>query len=158
MDREQLMSIISDPNKTAKERIYAATQWVWLTRCAEGDSIVASCLKLGPARVLHLPGELFIEYQLAAAEMLPGEFVATAAYGDYAPCYIGTAIAYEQGGYETEARSSLVSPECEAVLIETIQKLLGVEAKSIAPLGAAAAKREVEYARSHQAQPEAMPK
>ena len=158
MDREQLMSIISDPNKTAKERIYAATQWVWLTRCAEGDPIVASCLKLGPARILHLPGELFIEYQLAAAEMLPGEFVATAAYGDYAPCYIGTAIAYEQGGYETEARSSLVSPECEAVLIETIQKLLGVEAKSIAPLGAVAAKREVEYARSQQAQPEAMPK
>ena len=28
-------------------------------------------------------------------------FVAMAAYGDYAPWYIGTAIAYEQGGYET---------------------------------------------------------
>ncbi len=158
MDRDPLMAVISDPNKTPKERIYAATQWVWLTRCAEGDPIVASCLKLGPARILHLPGELFIEYQLAAAEMLPGEFVATAAYGDYAPCYIGTAIAYEQGGYEMEARSSLVSPECEVVLIKTIQKLLGVEAKSIAPLGADAAKREVEYARSQQTQTEALPK
>lgn len=158
MDRDQLMGVIADPNKTVKERIYAATQWVWLTRCAEGDPILASCLKLGPARVLHLPGELFIEYQLAAAEMLPGEFVATAAYGDYAPCYIGTAIAYEQGGYETETRSSLVAPECEGVLIETIQKLLGVEARSVPPLGVEAARSEVEYAKSQQAQREAMPK
>jgi hypothetical protein len=47
-----------------------------------------------------------------------------AAYGDYAPWYIGTAIAYEQGGYETEPRSSNVAPEVEGVLIGAIRKLL----------------------------------
>ncbi len=58
--------------------------------------------------------------------MRPNEWVCMAAYGDYGPFYIGTAIAYEQGGYETEARSSLVSPECEVVLIQAIQELLEV--------------------------------
>jgi hypothetical protein len=48
---------------------------------------------------LHLPGELFVEYQLAAKARRPDLFVALAAYGDFSPGYIGTAIAYEQGGY-----------------------------------------------------------
>ena len=47
-----------------------------------------------------------------------------AAYGDYGPWYIGTARAYEEGGYETEPRSSNVAPEVEAVLLGAIKKLL----------------------------------
>src|SRR5690606_16645322 len=38
----------------------------WLKRVEAGKTIDVSCLKLGPARVLHMPGELFVEYQLAA--------------------------------------------------------------------------------------------
>ena len=83
-----------------------------------------SCLKLGSARILHLPGELFVEYQLAAKAKRPDLFVAMAAYGDYGPAYIGTAIAYEQGGYETEPRSSNVAPEVEGVLMGAIEHLL----------------------------------
>ncbi|HQM99935.1 MAG TPA: hypothetical protein PLL36_02615 [Candidatus Hydrogenedentes bacterium] len=60
---------------------------------------------------------------MAKAER-PDLFVAMAAYGDYTPGYIGTAIAYEQGGYETSPRSSNVSPEVEAVLTEAIKTLL----------------------------------
>ena len=56
---------------------------------------------LGPIDILHMPGELFVEYQLAAQKMRPDSFVCMAAYGDYGPGYIGTAIAYTQGGYET---------------------------------------------------------
>ena len=48
-----------------------------------------------------MPGELFIEYQLAAEKMRPDATVCMAAYGDYGPGYIGTEIAYTQGGYET---------------------------------------------------------
>jgi len=47
-----------------------------------------------------------------------------AAYGDYAPWYIGTAAAYEQGGYETSPASSNVAPEVEGVLRAAIRKLL----------------------------------
>ena len=101
-----------------------ASRLAWLRRCQAGHKIDVACLKLGRARILHLPGELFVEYQLAAKAQQPDLFVALAAYGDYAPWYIGTAIAYEQGGYETEPRSSNVAPEAEGVLMSAIRKLL----------------------------------
>jgi hypothetical protein len=96
----------------------------WLRRCKEGHKIDVTCLRLGRARILHLPGELFVEYQLAAKAQRPDLFVAMAAYGDYSPWYIGTAIAYEEGGYETEPRSSNVAPEVEGVLMGAIRKVL----------------------------------
>lgn len=101
-----------------------ASRLAWLRRCQAGHKIDVACLKLGRARILHLPGELFVEYQLAAKAQRPDLFVAMAAYGDYAPWYVGTTIAYEQGGYETEPRSSNVAPEVEPVLTDAIRKLL----------------------------------
>jgi putative membrane-bound dehydrogenase-like protein len=95
--------------------------WV---RAQSGQPIELSCLSIGPVRVLHMPGELFVEYQLAAKALRPDLTVAMAAYGDYATGYIGTAIAYEQGGYETEPRSTNVGPGVEAVLMDGLRKLL----------------------------------
>ena len=96
----------------------------WTRRCQAGHSLDVVCLGLGRARILHVPGELFVEYQLAAKAERPDLFVAMAAYGDYAPWYIGTAIAYEQGGYETSPTASNVGPESEALLLTAIRKLL----------------------------------
>jgi hypothetical protein len=75
-------------------------------------------------RVLHMPGELFVEYQLAAKAMRSDLKVAMAAYGDYAPGYIGTAVAYDEGGYETSKPASHVAPEVEEVLMAAMKKLL----------------------------------
>ena len=105
-------------------RAAAAEELIWLRRCLAGDAIDVSCLHLGRARVLHLPGELFVEYQLAAQKLRPDLFVAMAAYGDYAPGYIGTAIAYPQGGYETSPGASHVAPSVEPILMEIIGRLL----------------------------------
>jgi len=102
----------------------AATKLAWLRRCQAGHRIDIACLSLGSARPLHLPGELFVEYQLAAKQERPDLFVALAAYGDYAPWYIGTAVAYEEGGYETRPESSNVAPEVEGVLLGAIRRLL----------------------------------
>ncbi len=104
-----------------------SSKLAWLRRCQAGRTLDVSCLTLGRARVLHLPGELFVEYQLAAKARRPDLFVAMAAYGDYGPGYIGTKIAYEQGGYETQPTSSNVAPEVEGVLMGAIQKLLGAK-------------------------------
>lgn len=101
-----------------------ASRIAWLRRCQAGHKIEVSCLTLGRARLLHLPGELFVEYQLAAKAERPDRFVAMAAYGDYGPWYVGTARAYTTGGYETEPRSSNVAPEVEGVLLGAIAKLL----------------------------------
>ena len=96
----------------------------WLRRCQAGHKIDVTCLRLGRARILHLPGETFVEYQLAAKAARPDLFVAVAGYGDYAPFYIGTAISYEEGGYETSPSASNVAPEVEGVLMAAIKKLM----------------------------------
>jgi hypothetical protein len=107
-----------------KERAHDASRLAWLRRCQAGHQIDLQCLSIGGASILDLPGELFVEYQLAARAMRPGRFVALAAYGDYAPGYIGTEAAYRQGGYETGLDASNVAPEVETVLMAAIRKLL----------------------------------
>jgi hypothetical protein len=96
---------------------------VWLKRLEAGKKIDISLLSIGSTRILHLPGEPFIEYQLAAKAMRPDLFVAVAGYGDYGIGYIGTAIAYSQGGYET-GQASGVTAEAERILTKAILNLL----------------------------------
>jgi len=126
LDEEELEQRLANRIVTPSKRFFAAKSLVWLRRCRAGDAIPLGCLTLGDARVLHLPGELFVEYQLAAQEMRPDLFVAVAAYGDYAPGYIGTEVAYGQGGYETSPRASRVAPDVEGVLLDAMGELLDV--------------------------------
>jgi hypothetical protein len=104
--------------------ISVADQLAWLQRCQAGHTIDITCLRVGDARMLHLPGELFVEYQLAAKAMRPDLHVMMAAYGDYGPGYLGTAAAYPEGGYETAPTSSSVAPEVETVLMNAMRSLL----------------------------------
>lgn len=96
---------------------------VWYKRCTEGRKIDLCCLSLGKARILHMPGELFVEYQLAAKAERPDLFVTMAAYGDYGPEYICTDIAYQQGGYEGGDASG-VAAGSEKILLGAIKNLL----------------------------------
>jgi hypothetical protein len=96
---------------------------VWLRRLQAGKKIDIGCLTLGKVRILHMPGELFVEYQLAAKKMRPDLFVAMAAYGDYATGYICTAKAYQEGGYEAGVASA-VTPAAEGILMEAMKNLL----------------------------------
>jgi hypothetical protein len=111
----------------ARGYIAKADQLAWLKRCQAGHQVPIACLRVGKARVLHMPGELFIEYQLAAKAMRPDLPVMMAAYGEYGPGYIGTAAAYAEGGYETSAGASSVSPAAEAVLTGAMRQLLGAQ-------------------------------
>lgn len=146
LDETELLATINDPAQNRQSRWYSAGWLAWLRRCRAGDMIDIGCLTLANARVLHMPGEMFIEYQLAAQELRPDLFVCMAAYGDYAPWYIGTDIAYEEGGYETSRGASLVAPGSEAVLIGALRTLLDAEDVPLAPLGVAAHEREVNAA------------
>lgn len=123
LDEKELLAKLRDESQPPKSRIRAARDLVFVRRMDQGRQIPLSCLKLGDAFVLHMPGELFVEYQLAAQELRPDAFVAMAAYGDYGPGYIGTKIAYSQGGYET-GRVSRVAPAVEGVLMEALRALL----------------------------------
>lgn len=120
---EALLANLRDPALRATDRIRAGRDLTFLRRARDGHQIPLTCLRLGEASILHLPGELFVEYQLAAQAIRPNSFVAMAAYGDYGPGYIGTAKAYAQGGYETGIVSR-VAPQVEALLMSAMQELL----------------------------------
>lgn len=120
---DDLRKQIADAGQNEAARLEAASNLAWAER-AETRDIDLACLRIGDVYILHMPGELFVEYQLAAQKLRPKSFVCMAAYGDYGPGYIGTEAAYPQGGYETSARVSRVSPRVEQVLMQGMEELL----------------------------------
>lgn len=127
VNENTLAAKISDESLKPLQRFYTAVDLAWARRTQAADPITIACLTVRKARVLHMPGELFVEYQLKAQSLRPDLFVAMAAYGDYAPGYIGTEIAYSQGGYETSERASRVAPGVERVLNQAMKTLLDVK-------------------------------
>jgi hypothetical protein len=124
LNEQDLVAILDDETRTSTERGSAATDLAWLLRCQHYDGIQVSCLHLGNTRILLLPGEAVVEYQLWAQQENPDRFVAVAAYGDYASGYICLKEHYAQGGYEASPGASRVAPESEAVLKEAIREIL----------------------------------
>ena len=121
---QTLIDTLSNPDTDSLKRFTAAKQLAWFMRCKSGHKVNISALKLGNIYLLNLPGEAFIEYQLAAQKMKPADHVCTAAYEEYGPGYICTEIAYTQGGYEDSERASYVAPETEQVLLRAIGQVL----------------------------------
>ncbi|QDU75594.1 hypothetical protein Pan97_26280 [Bremerella volcania] len=124
IQKEEALSELKNKELDRLTHFRAARELAWLRRNEAGDAIAIQCLAIGDARILHMPGELFVEYQLAAQKLRPDLFVAMAAYGDYAPGYIGTEVSYGEGGYETSRTASRVSGRAEQVLMGAITKLL----------------------------------
>ena len=114
--------VLKDTNAPWRDRLRAAEELAWLSRAP--TPIPLTALKLGPVRLLHLPGESFVEYQLAAQAMMPEATVCVAAYGDYGMGYIGTEKSYGEGGYETQVYTSRTSPKVEGTLTAAIKELL----------------------------------
>lgn len=123
LDRDKLRATIADPTAYIRNRLKSARELAWLERCRAGHQIDIACLRLGAIAVVHMPGELFVEYQLAARRMRPNAPTIMAAYGDYGPGYIGLSESYAQGGYET-GPASLVAPEVEGVLMGALREVL----------------------------------
>ena len=121
-DEASLLRALENKNLATLYRVRAAADLAWVRREAARHRIQISCLKLGPAYILQMPGELSVEYQLAAQKMRPHDFVCMAAYGDYGPGYICMAAHYSQGGYEPTA--SRVGPAVESVLFAAMRELL----------------------------------
>jgi hypothetical protein len=112
---------LEDVKLTRAKRNNGAYQLAWLKRIER--PIELTCLDLGKAQVLHLPGEPFIEFQLKAQKLRPDCFVCVAGYGDGGPGYIPTAPAYLEGGYEPTV--ALAGPQSEEIIHKAMAKLLG---------------------------------
>jgi len=112
---------LADPKQTKARRNNAAFQLAWLDRI--GTPIELTSLDFGGKLwTLHLPGEPFIEYQLAAQKIAGATPVCVAGYGDGGPGYIPTESAFVQGGYEPTV--ALAAPDSEARVMTAIRKLL----------------------------------
>ena len=123
-DEEESRKLLSDAKAPKARRGNAAFQLAWLQR--QDRPIDLTCLDLGKALVLHLPGEPFVEYQLQAQQFRKDEFVCVAGYGDGGPGYIPTDHAYLEGGYEPTV--ALARPS-EKPLLAAIAKLLKADEK-----------------------------
>jgi hypothetical protein len=121
-----LLKQLDDKELAPGRRAQFARHIAFARRSKAKHPTVLQLLKVGPAYVLHMPGELFVEYQLAAQEMRKDAPVMMAAYGDYGAGYIGMKWSYPQGGYEVGAVSR-VAPEVEDVLMPAMRRLLGAE-------------------------------
>lgn len=100
---------------------HAAMRLAWLSR--KDRPIDLTCLDLGAAQILHLPGEPFVEYQLFAQTRKEDGFVCVAGYGDGGPGYIPVAKSYNEGGYEAGI-VAYTGPGTEEILKQGISELL----------------------------------
>jgi len=116
---EESDKVLKDAKAAAAKRGNAAFQLAWLKR--KDRPIDLTCLDLGKALVLHLPGEPFVEYQLKAQEFRKDVFVGVAGYGDGGPGYIPTDAAFLEGGYEPTV--ALAAPS-QKLLEKAMAKLL----------------------------------
>jgi hypothetical protein len=115
--------LLEDASATHLDRCRGASGLSWLSRVSAEHAIEFACLSLNDARLLYLPGEPFVEYQLHAQRARPDRFVALAGYGDCGPGYLPTAAAYAEGGYEA-GWPALVAPEAERIIRGAIDNLL----------------------------------
>ncbi len=116
--REVMASASAPPVQRLKAALWVA----WYERLKTRPGVDLGLLQLGPVRILHLPGEAFIEYQLYAQGLRPEDFVAVAAYGESGPGYVCTDAAFTEGGYEPTM--SRVGPPTEKLLKAGIAELL----------------------------------
>lgn len=118
----ELRKAVDDPAADATKRLTSALQLSWIERVRTRPAIDLSRLRIGPADILHLPGEPFVEYQLHAQAARPDRFVAVAGYGEGGPGYICTDASLKEGGYEPTA--SQAGPPSEALLKAAMEELL----------------------------------
>ena len=119
---EELVAAIARPNGSLVERLLPAFRLSWLRRVERGTPLVLSRLRLNEISILHLPGEMFIEYQLRARAMRPAHPVAVAAYGDDGLWYVPTREEYPNGGYEVGVAFS--RDDVDEILTSAIGRLL----------------------------------
>jgi len=120
-----LRRVMGDTTQLDEDRIKAAMNLAWIERVKSGQPVDVACLRMGPLRILSLPGDTFVQYQLWSQQICPKEFVAVAGFGDFGMAYLCNDEAYtDRGGYEQTL--SFVDP-CEGLVKKAIADALGAK-------------------------------
>ena len=118
-DYEKILQPGTDPWQQCR----AAMGQSWRQRANAGHKIDVPLIDFGVAQLLLLPGEIYVEYQLAAQKMNPDAMVLVAGYGDGATGYIPTEKHWEEGDSNLDDWC-WVHPGAEQSVLTAIQSVL----------------------------------
>ncbi|MEW6306456.1 MAG: hypothetical protein AB1705_23570 [Verrucomicrobiota bacterium] len=108
---------------SAFEFTKAALGLSWRKRADAGHKLDVPVLDLGPAQIILLPAESYVEFQLFAQEQRPASFVMVMGYGECAPGYIPTEQAWAEN--DSNLRDwCWVAPGAEAALKTAIAQAM----------------------------------
>jgi len=105
------------------QQCLAAMGLNWRRRADAGHLLQIPCLDFGFAQLLVLPGEAYVEYQLAAQAERPDAMVCVAGYGEAACGYVPAETHFAEQDPNL-ADWCWVAPGCEARLREAIRRVL----------------------------------
>jgi hypothetical protein len=120
---EALQKTIADESASQQARSTAALGLSWQRRCAEGQPIDLPAVDFGAAKLLLLPAEAFVGFQLAAQKLAGETPVLAAGYGECAPGYIPTAKTRTEG-FVDEHGYCWVAAGAEQQLLDAIERAL----------------------------------
>jgi len=100
MDTDAMHAICANAEAQRYEKIIAAVL-LSSREYEKNRNYPLTLLRVGNARILLLPGELFVEYQLFAQSVVPDNFLALAANCSDNFLYLPLAKHLDEGGYET---------------------------------------------------------
>jgi hypothetical protein len=119
----ELKKTLENDKLPGKTRSQAALGLSWHRRCAAGQPVDLPAIEFGPAKLLLLPAEAFVGFQLAAQKMEPDVVVMTPAYGECAPGYFPTAKTRAEG-FVNEHGYCWVAAGAEKELLRGIREAL----------------------------------
>lgn len=111
------------PQTPPFQQCLAALGLSWRKRADAGHTIDLSVVELADARLVLMPGESFVEYQLLAQRLRPDLFVMTIGYGESATGYVPTEKAIAED--DTNLRDwCWVAPGAERALNAALEAAL----------------------------------
>jgi len=119
----EMERVLPDGKASKSGRLMAALGLSWARRVARGRPIDVQAVDFGPAQMVLLPAESFVEFQLVAQRLRPDQFIVAAAFGECAPGYIPTESARAEG-YVEEHGYSWVAAGAEEKLRRAIAAAL----------------------------------
>ena len=105
------------------QQCLAAMGLSWRQRCERRQPVDVPVLDLGAAQLLLLPGESYVEFQLAAQQLRPDSFVWVAGYGEGGTGYVPTAKHWQEKDHNLNDWC-WVHPGAETKLLGAIRKAL----------------------------------
>jgi hypothetical protein len=113
---------LADRTRPLVDRFDAALGLSWRQQVDSRRHIDVPAIDFGPAQIVLMPAESFVQYQLWAQDLRPDSFVMTLGYGECAPGYIPTAQAASEG--YRDHYSWIAFPECELSMRQALKAVL----------------------------------